>query len=119
MSKSAPLDVIAADSAGKICKTEIFPTEASRKIARDKTTTDGDLIKECIMAVIDSLCPEKRSAFENVSLTLRTVCCCIEEMSDSLNDSLKTCYCSNFDAFSLGLDESTDMKDNQAGDAHL
>ncbi|KAG0724695.1 General transcription factor II-I repeat domain-containing protein 2A [Chionoecetes opilio] len=31
-------------------------------------------------------------------------------MSNSVNDSLKTC-CSNFDAFSLALDERTDMKD--------
>ncbi|KAG0716588.1 General transcription factor II-I repeat domain-containing protein 2A [Chionoecetes opilio] len=31
-------------------------------------------------------------------------------MSDSVNDSLKTC-CSNFDVFSLALDESKDMKD--------
>ncbi|KAG0718983.1 General transcription factor II-I repeat domain-containing protein 2 [Chionoecetes opilio] len=62
------------------------------------------------MVVIDSLCPEKRSAFESVSLSPRTVCRRIEEMSASVNDSLKTC-CSNFDAFSLALDESTDMKD--------
>ncbi|KAG0718024.1 General transcription factor II-I repeat domain-containing protein 2 [Chionoecetes opilio] len=58
------------------------------------------------MVVIDSLC----SAFEILSLSPRTVCRRIKEMSDSVNDSLKTC-CSNFDAFSLALDESTDMKD--------
>ncbi|KAG0723767.1 General transcription factor II-I repeat domain-containing protein 2 [Chionoecetes opilio] len=75
-----------------------------------KPFTDGDFIKECIMVVIDTLCPEKRSAFESVSLSPRTVCHRIEEMSDSVNDSLKTC-CSNFAAFSLALDESTDMKD--------
>ncbi|KAG0721741.1 General transcription factor II-I repeat domain-containing protein 2 [Chionoecetes opilio] len=74
-----------------------------------KPFTDGDFIKECIMVVIDSLCPEKRSAFESVSQSPRTVCRRIE-MSDSVNDSLKTC-CSNFNAFSLALDESTDMKD--------
>ena len=75
-----------------------------------KPFTDGNFIKECIMVVIDSLCPEKRSAFESVSLSLCTVCRCIEEMSDSVNNSLKTC-CSNFYAFPLALDESTDMKD--------
>ena len=62
------------------------------------------------MVVIDSLCPEKRSTFESVSLSPRTVYRPTEEMSDSVNDLLKTC-CSNFDAFSLALDESTDMKD--------
>ncbi|KAG0727272.1 General transcription factor II-I repeat domain-containing protein 2 [Chionoecetes opilio] len=85
--------------------------EVSRLLARRvKPFTDGDFIKECIMVVIDSLCPEKRSAFESVSLSPRTVCRRIEEMSDSVKDWLKTC-CSNFDAFSLALDESTDMKD--------
>ncbi|KAG0720046.1 General transcription factor II-I repeat domain-containing protein 2 [Chionoecetes opilio] len=85
--------------------------EVSRLLAcRMKQFTDGDFIKECIMVVIDSLCPEKRSAFESVSLSPRTVCRRIEEMSDSVNDSLKTC-CLNCDAFSLALDESTDMKD--------
>ncbi|KAG0708050.1 General transcription factor II-I repeat domain-containing protein 2 [Chionoecetes opilio] len=84
--------------------------EVSRLLARRmKPFTDGDFIKECIMVVIDSLCPEKHSAFESGSLSPRTVCRRIE-MSDSVNDSLKTC-CSNFDAFSLALDESTDMKD--------
>ena len=37
--KSAPLDVIAASSAGQICMTEIFITGAPRKIARKKITT--------------------------------------------------------------------------------
>ena len=56
------------------------------------------------MAVIDSLCPEKHSAFESVSLSPRI------EMSDSVKDLLKT-SCSIFDAFSLAPDEITDMND--------
>ncbi|KAG0716710.1 Cytosolic Fe-S cluster assembly factor NUBP1 [Chionoecetes opilio] len=41
--------------------------EVSRLLARRmKPFTDGDFIKECIMVVIDSLCPEKHSAFESV-----------------------------------------------------
>lgn len=55
------------------------------------------------MVVIDSLCPEKYSAFESVYLSLWNVCRRTEEMSDSANNLLKTC--SNFDAFAL------DMKD--------
>ena len=85
--------------------------EVPHLLARQKKLfTDGDFIRECIMVVIDSLCPEKRSTFESVSLSPRTVYRPTEEMSDSMNDLLKTC-CSNFDAFSLALDESTDMKD--------
>ena len=60
-------------------------------VRRMKPFTDGDFIKECIMVAIESFCPEKRSAFESVSLLPRTVCRRIEEMSDSVNDSLKTC----------------------------
>ena len=45
--------------------------EVSRLLGRQmKPFTDGDFIKECIMVVIDSLCPEKRSVFESVSLVL-------------------------------------------------
>lgn len=59
------------------------------------------------MVVIDSLCHEKHSAFEKVSLSLSTLWRHIGEKSDSMNNSSKIC-CSNFDAFSLALDESTD-----------
>ena len=44
--------------------------EVSRLLAcQMKLFTDGDFIKECIMVVIDSLCPENRSALESVSLS--------------------------------------------------
>ena len=41
------------------------------------------------MVVLDFLCPEKRSAFESVSLSYRTVGHRIEKMSDSVNDLLR------------------------------
>ncbi|KAG0714716.1 General transcription factor II-I repeat domain-containing protein 2 [Chionoecetes opilio] len=51
--------------ADKVTRTSY---EVSRLLARRiKPFTDGDFIKECIMVVIDSLCPEKRSAFERKS----------------------------------------------------
>lgn len=85
--------------------------EVSRILARRmKPFADGDFIKECLLAVVDSVCPEQRSAFENVSLSSRTVRRRIEDMSDNVHDSLKT-RSSNFVAFSLALDESTDTKD--------
>ena len=62
------------------------------------------------MAVVDSVCPEQRSVFESVSLSSRTVLRRIEEMSDNVHDSLKT-RISTLVAFSLALDESTDVKD--------
>uniref|UniRef100_UPI003590241A general transcription factor II-I repeat domain-containing protein 2-like n=1 Tax=Myxine glutinosa TaxID=7769 RepID=UPI003590241A len=85
--------------------------EVSRILARRmKPFADGDFIKECLLAVVDSVCPEQRSAFENVSLSSRTVRRRIEDMSENVHDSLKT-RSSNFVAFSLALDESTDTKD--------
>ncbi|XP_050733317.1 general transcription factor II-I repeat domain-containing protein 2-like [Eriocheir sinensis] len=85
--------------------------EVSRLLARRmKPFMDGDFIKECLVAVVDSVCPEQRSTFESVSLSSCTIHRRIEEMSDSVHDSLKT-RSSTLVAFSLALDESTDTKD--------
>ena len=85
--------------------------EVSRILARRmKPFSDEDVIKECFVAVVDSVCPEQHSAFESVSLSSSTVRHRIEEMSDNVHRSLKT-RCSTLVAFSLALDESTDPKD--------
>ena len=56
--------------------------DVSRILARwMKPFSDGDFIKECHIAVVDSVCPEQRSIFETVSLSSRTVRRRIEEMS--------------------------------------
>ena len=34
---------------------------------------EGEFVKECLMAVVDIVCPEKKSLFSNVSLSRRTV----------------------------------------------
>ena len=46
-----------------------------------KPFSDGDFIKECHIAVADSVCPEQRPVFETVRLSSRTVRRRIEEMS--------------------------------------
>ena len=85
--------------------------EVSRLLAcKMKPFSDGDFIKECLIAVVDCVCPEKRSAFESVSLSSRTVRRRIEEMSNNVQDSLKS-RSSTLVTFSLALDESTDTKD--------
>ncbi|XP_050714143.1 general transcription factor II-I repeat domain-containing protein 2-like [Eriocheir sinensis] len=85
--------------------------EVSHLLARRmKPFADGDFMKECLVAVVDSVCPEQRFAFESVNLLSRTVRRRIEMMSDNLHDSLKTCSLALV-AFSLVLDESTDTKD--------
>ena len=56
--------------------------DVSRILARwMKPFSDGDFIKECHVAVVDSVCPEQRSVFDTVSLWSRTVRRRIEEMS--------------------------------------
>ena len=55
--------------------------DVSRILARwMKPLSDGDFIKECHVAVVDSVCSEQRSVFESVSLSSRTVRRRIEEM---------------------------------------
>ena len=85
--------------------------EVSRLLAyRMKPFSDGDFIKECLVTVVDSVCPEQRSAVEKVSLSSLTIRRHNEEMSDNVHDSLKN-MCSTLVAFSLALYESTDTND--------
>jgi hypothetical protein len=43
--------------------------EVSRLIAENmKPFTDGDFVKKCLIAVVDIVCPEKKTLFSNVSL---------------------------------------------------
>ncbi|XP_032881422.1 general transcription factor II-I repeat domain-containing protein 2A-like [Amblyraja radiata] len=82
----------------------------SKLIAENmKPFNDGDFVKECLMAVVDILCPEIKISFSNVSLSERTVARRIEEMSVDVKKSLKD-YCQHFQFFSIALDESTDTK---------
>ena len=46
-----------------------------------KPFSEGDFIKECLVAVVDSVCPEQRSVFESVILSSPTVRRRIEDMS--------------------------------------
>ena len=56
--------------------------DVSRILARwMKPFSDGDFIKECHVAMVDSVCPEQRSVFDTVSLSSRTVRRRIEAMS--------------------------------------
>ncbi|XP_055490979.1 general transcription factor II-I repeat domain-containing protein 2A-like [Leucoraja erinacea] len=82
----------------------------SKLIAENmKPVTDGDFVKECLMAVVEILCPEKKVSFSNVNLSARTVARRIEEMSADVKSCLKD-YCRNFQFFSIALDQSTDTK---------
>ena len=62
------------------------------------------------MSVVTSVCPERRTAFESVTLSSRTVRRRIEEMSDDVVNATKS-RCRELAFYSLALDKSTDVKD--------
>lgn len=63
-----------------------------------------------MIKVAEIVCPEKRQAFANVSLR-STVCCFrISELSADLNSQLNN-KVKSFVAFSVAIDESTDITD--------
>ncbi|KAM3859884.1 general transcription factor II-I repeat domain-containing protein 2A-like [Diretmus argenteus] len=83
----------------------------SHKIARNvKAFSDGEFIKECLLDSVALICPEKKAAFENVSLSRRTVTRRVEAIAGNLELQLKN-RAADFDCFSLALDESCDVRD--------
>lgn len=83
----------------------------SHKIARkSKAFSDGEFIKECLLDSVALICPEKKAAFENVSLSRRTVTRRVEDIAGNLELQLKN-RADDFDCFSLALDESCDVRD--------
>ena len=77
---------------------------------RKKPFTDGEFVKECLMEVVETLCPEKKNSFSNVCLSSRTITRRIEDMSKDLKLS-QTIKIKNLEYISLCLDESTDTTD--------
>ena len=75
-----------------------------------KPFTDGELIKNCLTIFTKYACPEYKHLVEQISLSRFTVSRRINDLSDNiketLKDRLKLC-----EAFSLALDESTDIND--------
>ncbi|XP_023812089.1 general transcription factor II-I repeat domain-containing protein 2B-like [Oryzias latipes] len=83
----------------------------SHKIARNsKPFSDGEFVKECLLDSVALICPETKSAFENISLSRRTVARRIEDIAGNLELQLKS-RAADFDCFSLALDESCDIRD--------
>ena len=62
------------------------------------------------MAVIESICPEEKKLFLNVSLSARIATRRIEEMSENLKSSQEN-YFEKLQFFSIAIDESTDTTD--------
>ncbi len=75
-----------------------------------KPFVDGEFIKKCLLMVVSEICPEKKNAFENISLSRNTVADRIDDLSENLNSQLKNKVL-QFVAFSIAIDESTDISD--------
>lgn len=69
----------------------------------------GELVKECISAVVDIICPKEKAAFSKVSLSRNTATRRVEVLGDDLKATLRE-NASRFVFFSLCADESTDVK---------
>ena len=88
---------------------------ASYRIAQEiavssKPFSEGNFIKKYMLMAAEDICPEKRQAFANISLSRNTVADRINELSENLNCQLKE-KVAKFVAFSVASDESTDVSD--------
>ena len=75
-----------------------------------KPFTEGQFLKDCMLRVADILCPEKKSLFNNLSLSANTVAERINGLSGNIYEQLRD-KAKRFTAFSVALDESTDATD--------
>jgi len=51
--------------------------------------TDAEFIKNCMLAVVDEICPDKKKDFEDISLSARTCVRRTEELGNNLMQQLK------------------------------
>ena len=72
--------------------------------------TEGLFIKECLLKASDILCPDKKKLFEGISLSPNTVANRITDLAANVKDQL-ILTSKNFEAYSIALDESTDVSD--------
>lgn len=90
-------------------------TKASYEVAtliakHCKPFTEGEFIKDCVMKMVEKICPEKKQEFANVCLARNTVVRRIEDVSSDIKRQFEA-KGAEFDFFSLACDESTDASD--------
>ena len=85
--------------------------KVAQLIAKDKRPfTDGDLVKKCMMAVVETVCSEKMKLFFGVSFSTQTITRRIREISDNVKYNQKDCF-EDLLFFTIAIDESTDTTD--------
>lgn len=93
--------------------------KASFTVAQDiaisaRPFTEGEFVKNCMVKVCNIVCPEKKQAFQNVSLSRNTIAERTCELATNLQEQLVE-KGKDFVAYSLAVDESSDISDT----AHL
>ena len=77
---------------------------------RNKSFSDGEFIKQCMVECASVMCSNEKSNFESILLSRRTVVRRIDSISDQPTEQLMIAS-KDFVCFSLALDESTDEED--------
>lgn len=77
---------------------------------RNKPFSDGEFVQECMIQVINVVCPELKGKIESVSLSRRTVVRQMVYTAENLRDRLIN-VSKSFQRFSLALD---DLPSNKA-----
>uniref|UniRef100_A0A8C0QS43 SPIN-DOC-like zinc-finger domain-containing protein n=1 Tax=Chelonoidis abingdonii TaxID=106734 RepID=A0A8C0QS43_CHEAB len=72
--------------------------------------TEGLFVKECLVKASEILCPDQKKVFEGISSSASTVACRIMDLVDNVQKQLIQ-MAKDFKAFSIALDESTDVSD--------
>ena len=75
-----------------------------------KPFSDGELLKDCLEAVIKDALPDKNKLFSSINLSRQTICCRIDDISIEIVVTLRD-QINQFKAYSLTFDESTDISD--------
>ncbi|KAM4694222.1 general transcription factor II-I repeat domain-containing protein 2-like [Discoglossus pictus] len=85
--------------------------EVATLIAKNcKSFAKGEYIKECVMKMVENICPEKKQEFANICLAHNTVARRIEDISSDIKRQL-TSKGVDFYFFSVACDDSTDLSD--------
>nr|CAI5869370.1 unnamed protein product [Callosobruchus analis] len=68
-------------------------TRASSRVAfetakREKPFTDGEMIKECIIAVVEEMCPERVNLLKSLSMSANTVARRVENIAENIYSQL-------------------------------
>ena len=86
----------------------LLATKVAQLIAKDKRPfADGDFVKKCLMAFVETVCSEKMKLFSDVSFSARTITRRIREIFDNVKYNQKDCF-EDLQFFSIAIDENTD-----------